>query len=415
MLDRTTWRRFAALFGGLTALLLVGTALAQTGGEIYRLRADEVVADDLYIAAQEVYIDGTIQGDLIATAAYIEISGTVEGDVNLAAGSVLISGQVNDDVRAAGAGIQVSGTIGDDLYAAGGGGPGGSFVPDTGTPSVPAGVRIGPEATIGGNAGLFGGEVRLDGAVDGDLLMGAEILSLNGRVGQDAELYGNQLFFGSQAYVNGQLAYTNETRIDVPANVSEDVVFTQATSRPAPSATALFARDLWQTAMTMLGIVVLGLLIIRFAPRTITRPADMIGAQPGQVTLYGIGAAILLIFLPILSALLVFVMVLFWGWFPGITLLLFLFAGLTTIWYLSPLISGLWLGRLILQQMGRDDSAMVALALGAAIILLLSLIPFLGWLVALTSFILTLGSLAFSRRPVAVEPARLDQPAMNPM
>ncbi len=92
-------------------------------GDVYRLAAGEVIADDLYVAASAVYIDGTVEGDLIAGANTIVINGSVTGDALLAAASSQINGQVAGDVRAAGAAIEVGGTIGEDLLAAGGGRP----------------------------------------------------------------------------------------------------------------------------------------------------------------------------------------------------------------------------------------------------------------------------------------------------
>ena len=80
------------------------------GDEIYRLAEGEVVDDDLYIAATEIYIEGTVQGDLIAIASYIEIgpTGVVEGDlwimaginIVLAGGSILFFGRfIREKVR----------------------------------------------------------------------------------------------------------------------------------------------------------------------------------------------------------------------------------------------------------------------------------------------------------------------------
>lgn|GEM_PF-4371680 len=43
-----------------------GWAAVFAGTDIYRLPAGEVITDDLYIAASEIYIDGTVEGDLIA-------------------------------------------------------------------------------------------------------------------------------------------------------------------------------------------------------------------------------------------------------------------------------------------------------------------------------------------------------------
>lgn len=124
LVKRQSW--IAVLLIGLLAVISTGPATAAeiAGGETYRLPAGEVVEDDLYVGASEIYIDGTIEGDLIAAGGYIEINGTVTSDALVAGAGIKLNGEVQDDVRAAGAGVNISGTIGDDLVAAAGGGSG---------------------------------------------------------------------------------------------------------------------------------------------------------------------------------------------------------------------------------------------------------------------------------------------------
>ena len=108
------------------AVALSGAALAAelSDDEIYRLAEGEVVDDDLYIGATEIYIDGTVKGDLIAGAQYIEIgpTGTIEGDLWAAGTSIVVKGTVLDDMRAAAAGVELSGLVGDDAFLSGAGG-----------------------------------------------------------------------------------------------------------------------------------------------------------------------------------------------------------------------------------------------------------------------------------------------------
>ncbi|MCB0160036.1 MAG: hypothetical protein KDD83_18015, partial [Caldilineaceae bacterium] len=79
-------------------LLLMGLLVGSTwtahaadivSNEVYRLDADAVVSDDLYVFAREVYIDGKVEGDLVVAAGYVEINGIVTGDVMGAAGGIV--------------------------------------------------------------------------------------------------------------------------------------------------------------------------------------------------------------------------------------------------------------------------------------------------------------------------------------
>ena len=111
---RTISKRWLAVaFMAILALAVSGAALSAelTGDDTYRLAAGEIVDDDLYIGATEIYIDGIVKGDLIAGASYIEIgpTGIVEGDLWAVASGIVIHGTVLDDLRAAGGGIELSG------------------------------------------------------------------------------------------------------------------------------------------------------------------------------------------------------------------------------------------------------------------------------------------------------------------
>ncbi|MBW7885155.1 MAG: hypothetical protein H3C34_21490, partial [Caldilineaceae bacterium] len=101
----------------LLVLSLAGTAVAATlvSGDEYRLESGQVIEDNLYVAGEEIIIDGTVDGDLIAVGGYIEVNGRVTGDVLAAGGGIVINGAVEGDVRIAGGGLKVNGTIGGDL------------------------------------------------------------------------------------------------------------------------------------------------------------------------------------------------------------------------------------------------------------------------------------------------------------
>jgi len=100
-----------------------------------------------------------------------------------------------------------------------------------------------------------------------------------------------------------------------------------------------------------------------------------------------------LIFIPIVSAILVFVAWLFWGWFWGLVVFVFLFGTLALLWMFSPIVTGLWLGRRIVRQSDQSVSLLVAMLVGVLVIVVLGRLPILGWLVYLLSFVFALGGL----------------------
>jgi cytoskeletal protein CcmA (bactofilin family) len=391
-------RRFwIGIVAMVLALGLAGTALAQTDDEIYRLEAGEVLEDDLYIAAGEIYIDGTIRGDLIAAAGIIEINGTIEGDAMLAGADVTIDGTVTDDVRVGAAGFTLNGTVGDDLIAAAGGGPGQtSFQMDGRT--VDQGIRLNRESVVGGDARIGGGDVQMNGSIEGNLLSGAYSINLDGSVGGDAEIGGESIRIGNDAQIGGDLNYTAPERLAGLDGVGGEVTYNEPVRAEAEPVPQRAVGVVTRTVVLLLGFALLGFLLLRFRPQTLEQPATALAAQPVQALLFGLVTALLLIFLPLGSALLVALMWAFWGWTVGIVVLGFLFTGLTLFWLLSPLVSGLWLGRLIAQQLNRDLGSLGTLMAGVALIMVAAAVPFLGWLVYLFSFVLALGALIVAAR-----------------
>ncbi|NWF79146.1 MAG: polymer-forming cytoskeletal protein [Chloroflexi bacterium] len=405
-----------ATVAGLVALFLaVPVFAAEFGsGDVYRLAAGQVVEDDLTVFAQEIYIDGKVEGDLVAMGAYVEVNGVVSGDLLAAGAEVRINGVVEDDVRAGGAGVIVTGTIGDHLFAAAGGGQGMTSAMRVAGRTVVQGVRIERGATVGGSAYLVGGEVLMDGKVAEELRIGAGMVNLNGNVGKDATIEADTLNIGGAAQIAGQLSYTAPEQVTVPPGVASDVRFAQREATRPATRPFVDVNRIVRILLTLAGFALLGWLMLRYTPAALRRPAEALAARPGQAALYGIAAVAVLFAIPLLSGLVFLAILLFWGWFPAIMFALLLTAALVLAWTLSPLITGLWAGRALLAATGRSEGDFVALCIGVLLIVLASLLPWLGWLVGLVSLVFALGAIIAMRRGVYDAPLPTTRPAATP-
>jgi len=394
-----------------TVLLLVGLLLlAVTGGalaaefagdeNVYRLAAGEVVNDDLYVGAGEVYIDGTVKGDLFVAGGYVEINGVVEGDLVAGGGGVVIHGQVLDDVRVVGGGIEVTGTVGDDLFVAGGGGQGMAFPMQFGGHSIQQGIRMGDQVTVGGDAAILGGGGRIDGQITGDLWAVMGTLELVGRVGGNADLQVADLRVDEGSNVEGTLRYSSPDETSIPAGVSGTVQYDAPKAEADQRVNVVGQIVGWvvRTSLILVGFALLGWLLLRYAPALLTAPVSAIEEKPVESGLYGLLASALLIFIPILSVLLIVLIWIFWGAFPALVMGFFLLGTLALIWLFSPLITGLWLGKRIVNQAGRETTLIITLLVGVLLIVVIGRIPIVGWLVYLISFALALGGLLRSRQ-----------------
>ena len=376
---RRSWVGVVLVF--LSGLLISGTALAAefTSNEVYRLEADEVVEDDLYVAGNEVLIEGTVKGDLIAAGNRVEVHGTVEGDLMAAGSEVVLTGNVADDVRVAGAGVHIEGTVGDDLFASAGGG---TPLPMPGMNSrVAQGIYLDDSAQVGGDAAFFGGEGSLEGAVTGDLYAFMGEVMLAAQVDGTANLAGDTLEVRDGTSVQGTLNYRSDKPIEIPDGVASNVVYEESKSgateesyNPVQALTGW----LWRTTLILVGFIALGALVLRFVPRLLTRPAYAIHTQPVQSGVSGLLAAALFLFFPLASLLLVLLMGLFAGWFPGLVLGVFLFSTMAMIWLLSPLVTGMWLGQRLAPILGRERGNTIALLAGVLLIVVLTRLPVVG-------------------------------------
>lgn len=379
-------------------------------GDVFRLPAGQVIKDDLYVAAGEIYIDGTVEGDLVAAGGYIEVNGAVTGDALLAGGGIAINGTVQDDARVAGGGVNVAGKIGGDLFAAGGGpvwtnGPAVPIVVNG--RSIAQGVQLQGSAAVGGDAYIVGGQGSINGSVARDLFAGMGRLVFAGNVQRNAQLYAQDLQVRETSKVKGILRYRTQNQAALPAGVAGTI---QAEQPVAPAATpnpglAWFwgvIRWIWRTVLLLLGFAVLAWLVWQFAPALFTNTEQRMARQPLEVGM--IGLVVVALLFPLTAALALLVGI-FWGWLAGIALFAMLLGASGLLWLFSPLIPGYWIGQR-LAQLGYPIGPLPTLLSGVLLIVLLarviSVIPFLGTLVAgviyLICFALTLGSLIVGRR-----------------
>lgn len=231
----------------LVSLAIATPAHAFDGrtGDNVTINKDEVIDDDLYVAAETFTLNGTVKGDLIAIGDVITINGNVEGDLIAAGSTVIINGTVTDDVRIAGAALQINedALLGDDLIAAG------------------ASLEVKPGSTIGGELVVAGAQAVLSGEVTGDVLATVAALELNGTFGGDVEayvdassetgesmqmhMYMNQnipiaipsvktgLNVSDRASIAGNLKYTSTVELPVPeAVVSGKITRTEPVVKP---------------------------------------------------------------------------------------------------------------------------------------------------------------------------------------
>jgi hypothetical protein len=378
-------RRFRFAFIGLLGMLIVGVGVAVAGGgaaekilsgELITIEAGETVPHDLYVFGGTLVVDGTVEGDLVAAAGTVTINGTVEGDLVVGSGQVFLAGEVTGDVRAGVGEITVGGTVGEDLLA----GAGTITVTDTGE--------------VGEDLIFAAGDVRIDGAVAGDVLGSASRYDRHGTVGGSEDV-------------------TLEDRAGDPGDPGEP-------SEPPSEPVRVLGEGLRQW-VTVLFFGALGLLLV---PGAVRASESALRRRP--LASAGIGLGLLLGYLIqfIAVILLMILLAIAFGsvtldalagvtiWLGILDLFVTTFVLVVSASFLVDLVVGLALAQLVERGWAKSRwQEFALLALGALIVVAATSLPGIGGIVKLVVILLGLGAMGVAfgewwsrRRPPQTPP-----------
>jgi hypothetical protein len=363
-------RRLVGIALGLALLLAmtaIGVVLAdgpQLGGKLITgsditIAAGETVDHDLYVFGGRVVSNGTINGDIVAAAGNVDVNGPVTGDVLVAGGQVSVNGTVGGDVRVAGGQVTVNGDVKGDVLAA-------------------------------------GGQVTMDGSVGEDLIVGTGQLTLSGSVaGSTAGSAGAYTKTGTVSGTDSIVITGNEPRAPV------------VTSNPVLDAIRQF-----------LAVMLLAIVVTWLAPRLLPAAETEVRTQPLASLAWGVLACLAYIVAVILIGIVAIVLAvglgaLTFGGLAGLDL----FAGfvaistltlafIVAVGFLVDAVVGLAIGRLIAGSLDRTSAGGTAfatspsrwpdlaiLAIGVAIVVVLSSLPVVGGWIKLLIVFVGLGAL----------------------
>ena len=393
-------------------------AIETRSGENVTIGPDEVVEDDLYVAADTVTVEGTVQGDLVAVGGTVRVNGTVEGDVIAAGQTVIVNGTVEDDVRIAGQALLVGddAQITDDLIAAG-------YSLET-----ERGSTVGGELLYGGYQALVAGNVEenIRGGMTAFELSGETEGNVNVKVdGGGAQPAGGQFAPGPPAVsiptvepgltltdtarVDGDLRYESSSRGEIApgAEIGGDVTYEQ---RPAeevqPAQTGALA-VLLESLRRFVVLVLIGLLLVWLAPRLVRGVADTMRNQPllslgwGVLDFFIVGVLVFVVLAATILLAIVFGLVTLGGLVPAIVSIgllieaVLVVAFLISVFYLAPVVVSFLGGRMLLGRFQPEGAAgrVLPLVVGVLLYVVLWAIPILGAIVAVVVILLGLGAL----------------------
>lgn len=360
----------------LVVILLIGlfpvtvNAFETRSGGTVTVSPGELVDGDLYLAGSTMIVDGTVNGDIFAAGQTLTINGPVNGGVIFFGQTITVNGNVTGGVRSFGQSVIINGSVGRDLMVGG------------------SDVTIGSNGLVGGDAALGVSNALVNGRVRGNVRGSAAETLIAGQVEGNVDLNVGTLTVASGAVIAGSLNYRSSR--DAVIQPGATIGGTMNRNEPAPF------RTFWRVASVagflfgFLTLFLLGLIIILLAAGKVGAMADAIQYSPWRSLGWG---AIILFATPIAA---VIVMITVVG-IPLGLIALFLYALAV---YLSSIPVALLIGRLIIphDRLNESRGQMIgALALGLVLLLLLRLVPYIGWIIGLATVLFGLGSLITAR------------------
>jgi hypothetical protein len=241
---------------------------------------------------------------------------------------------------------------------------------------VPPGQTVGSVVVIDGNATIDGriknsltvvsGNAVITGSVGGSVNVISGTLDLrDGSTVEEVNTVDSELLRADGATVNGKIHQREEFEFPVAIAAAVSVLF-------------------W-LSMTV-SVVVAGLLFAAIGGRQLREASQTL---TGDAVNTIIGVVMLWVAVPIVAVLAMLTLV---GIPLGLGVLAFL---LPVLWFLGYIVTGTWLGSLILRGSGSGGHPFAASALGLLLLQIAVLVPFMGVLLALLAGVWGAGALAY--------------------
>lgn len=339
-----------ALMTGLS-LAIPGAAWAASGasGESVVLAKGDNRTGTYFVSGSTITINGNVDGDVVCAGQTVTVNGSVSGDVLCAGQTVTVNGPVTGSVRAVGQIVTVNGTVGRNVMA-------------------------------GAQSLVLGTNAR----VNGELTVGAQSVAMNGPVNQDVLMRTNSFELG--ATIGGSLNYSSDQALAIDRSKVKGGV-TRHVSSPQNTQEDTAADKLGSLAFWTASGLLIMLAAVWVAPKLVRSVTEMMIRRPGASM--GWGALALIVGPVVLMVLAITV----------IGLPLTFLAG--ALWLMSVLTGGLFAGVAVARMaLGRKEASQRHLVLaalaGVPLIVIVSSLPWVGFLVGLVATAWTIGGLALS-------------------
>lgn len=340
------------------------------GGE--ELYIEKLSFDDVYAGGGLVTVNKDVEGDLVVGGGSVTINANVKGDLIIGGGQITINGDVADDVRVAGGSITLNGNVGDDLIASGGQ------------------LSISNNSLIGGSLVFGVGFANVLGNINENVIGGGGKLILGGTVYGDVEAeIQDSLTLLDNARIEGNLIYTSlrEAKVNkeqVAGFVEFNKTVVEDTDIGMQVETIFSRLHLIFQILKYLSLLALGLVLVLLLPKALLDGSEIALKKPWA----NLGIGFIIAICAIAAMIIISVTVI------GIPIALILLGIFLITWYVAKVYAAMFIGRLLIKPKKMTKGKMFGIiALGGFIIMVIGIVPIIGWLVAFLITMIAFGSL----------------------
>lgn len=357
-------KRWIAAFAAVVVVGLgasapvVAQSLVQASEDLSTIAEGTVVDGAAFVAGDSVLVKGTVKGDLFCAGNTVTLSGIVEGDVLCAANTITLGGTIKGDVRVGANTVVLGATI-----------------DGSATLAAASVVTEGSSYTIGRDMTVGAGSVTLrEGTIGRDLRVGASQVTLGGTIGRNVDASVESMTIGEGASIAGAVIYVSEKEASIADGVvAGDVTREEPTTKQNEfmSPRSSFAGIMTVMIFGVILFVVFALFIALVMPRYVrTVTARYVSAKP-FLQAAAVGLATFLVIVPV--TLMTFL--------SGVGALvgLFILASYAVALMMSGVLVAYRLGVFMVGD--RTSNIFAAMSLGAIILAILVMIPFVGFVV----------------------------------
>jgi cytoskeletal protein CcmA (bactofilin family) len=356
----------------LVALLVPSAVLAfnvKTADSVY-IKEDEVVEGNMYIASNNITIEGVVNGDLIALGQNINVKGKIMGDIISVSQNLNVEGEIGGNIRSiTNTASLINTTVKRNVNLIG------------------TNILINENSNINWDALILAGVAEMRGTVQGSLHGMVDKLLISGDVNKDVSFTINQ---NNNYYQDEPIKITDDSNIKGDFNYSynknlniDESLVAGAINFNKKDIENNWQKNIWNFIIAVFSALVVGLVFISISKKEMAIIQEKVNSRYKKSLLIGLG---ILFLTPIISVILMLTII---GIPLGFIMLIFWFILL----YFAQIMVGLGLGKQIREKLfkTKKKNIMADLVIGITILYLLFSIPIFGKIIMFLSTLLGLG------------------------